>query len=79
MEGGRGLESAGWCVFFLEDVVAGLRSDRKRMGRIEGGTDGTEDGRLLCPPAMVVWTSLFVSGATDERRGRREGDERERR
>ena len=48
-------------------------------GRIEGGTDGTEDGRLLCPPAMVVWTSLFVSGATDERRGRREGDERERR
>ena len=43
------------------------------MGRIEGGTDGTEDGRLLCPPAMVVWTSLFVSGATDERRGRGRG------
>ena len=37
--GGRGLESAGYYVFFLEDVVAGLRSDRKRMGRIEGGTD----------------------------------------
>ena len=40
-------------------------TDRRTDGRREWVREGTGDGGLICLPAMVVWTSMLVSGAME--------------